>query len=360
MTVLTLRGKCSWFGGPDDTGVSPDEGLAFIYDVSDAPYLFLPEQPSGTTGLARRLDPDKYYIACRWDYDQFPKESLLHHTAHVMAVKTGKAIECLPADWGPHESTDRVADLSPAALDVLGLNTDDEVQVIYPYRTLEKPIMPYKRIVISSGHGLHVRGASGILDEVDEARRVVETLATELRKRKVEVVTFHDDTSKDQSANLETIVDFHNDQDRDLDISIHFNAFEQTSDPRGTETLYISQSALASQVSAAIASCGFINRGGKKRTDLYFLNNTDAPAILIETCFVDSEADAEIYEDNYSDICDAIADVLGGIEGGAPVPEPIPPTPIPPLTPTPRIDIEVSGDVIIYINGERISTSPDS
>ena len=32
-------------------------------------------------------------------------------------------------------------------------------------------------IIISSGHGLKVRGASGILDEVDEARKVVETVA---------------------------------------------------------------------------------------------------------------------------------------------------------------------------------------
>ena len=32
--------------------------------------------------------------------------------------------------------------------------------------------MSYNRIVISSGHGKYVRGASGIIDEVDEARRV--------------------------------------------------------------------------------------------------------------------------------------------------------------------------------------------
>jgi hypothetical protein len=34
--------------------------------------------------------------------------------------------------------------------------------------------MSYDSIVISSGHGKYVRGASGLLDEVDEARRVVE------------------------------------------------------------------------------------------------------------------------------------------------------------------------------------------
>ena len=65
-TVVRKFGKVSWFGGPDDTGVSEDEGLAFIYDVMDAPYLFLPYQPEGTTGLARRLNPFIHYIACRW------------------------------------------------------------------------------------------------------------------------------------------------------------------------------------------------------------------------------------------------------------------------------------------------------
>ena len=349
--MMILRGKVSWFGGPDDTGVDPDEGLAFIYDVEDAPHLFLDKQPEGTTGLARRLDPETFYIACRWDYNVYPKTSLLDHAALVLAPKTGRSFMAFPADWGPHEDTGRIADISPGLMEALGINTDDEVKVVYPFETQET-IMPYQRIVISSGHGKYVRGAHGILDEVDEARKVVETLATELRKRGVEVITFHDDTSKDQNTNLNTIVNFHNKQDRDLDISVHFNAFEQTSKPMGTEVLYVTQSALAGQVSSAIASCGLVNRGGKKRTDLFFLNNTDEPSILLEVCFVDSEADADIYLDEYGDICDAIADVLGGIEEGVAPPEPIPPQPQP--TPIPRIDIEVSGEVIIYVNGEKV------
>ena len=38
--------------------------------------LFMPHQPPNTTGLARRLNPDKFYIAMRWDYDQFSKDHL--------------------------------------------------------------------------------------------------------------------------------------------------------------------------------------------------------------------------------------------------------------------------------------------
>jgi N-acetylmuramoyl-L-alanine amidase len=183
--------------------------------------------------------------------------------------------------------------------------------------------MSYERIVISSGHGKYVRGASGIIDEVDEARRVVDELANELRDRGVDVTVFHDNTSQSQNENLNTIVNYHNAQTRDLDVSVHFNAFEQVEKPMGTEVFYVTQSALAGQVSAAIASCGFIDRGGKKTGDLFFLNHTTMPALLIEVCFVDSEADCECYEVQFQAICTAIGDVLGGgIEGGEELPPP--------------------------------------
>jgi N-acetylmuramoyl-L-alanine amidase len=184
--------------------------------------------------------------------------------------------------------------------------------------------MAYNRIVLSSGHGLYVRGACGILDEVDEARLVVEQLADDLRHRGVDVVVFHDDDSRSQNENLNRIVDFHNAQPpHDLDVSCHFNAYEQVSKPMGTEVLYVTQKELAAQLSAAIASVGFINRGGKRRDDLFFLNNTIAPAVLLEICFVDSEADADLYHKQFSHICEEIACVLAGIEGEfAPEPEP--------------------------------------
>jgi hypothetical protein len=128
-----FAGPCSWFGGPDDDGVAPDEGLAFLYDVDDAPQLFLEEQPPGTTGLARRLDPDVFYVACRWDYDQTPKEMLASNVrALVWAPSTAKGLLAWPADWGPHEDTGRAADISPGLMQVLGIGTDDEVLVVYP------------------------------------------------------------------------------------------------------------------------------------------------------------------------------------------------------------------------------------
>jgi N-acetylmuramoyl-L-alanine amidase len=174
------------------------------------------------------------------------------------------------------------------------------------------------KFAISSGHGKYIRGAAGspvppYLDEVDEARKVVDRIAQILKDGGVTVVTFHDNTSHDQNTNLNTIVNWHNAQARDLDVSVHFNAYQTTSKPMGCEVLYVSQSSLASKVSQAIADAGhFINRGPKKRTDLFFLNKTHEPAILLEVCFVDSKVDADLYHQHFEAICHAIAEAISG------------------------------------------------
>jgi N-acetylmuramoyl-L-alanine amidase len=177
-------------------------------------------------------------------------------------------------------------------------------------------------VVISSGHAKNVRGAAEYLDEVNEARRVVDRVAELLDERGVAADIFHDDTSDTQDENLAAIVGYHNSRERDLDVSVHFNAFQPTPNPMGTEVCYLSLIDFAADVSDAIAVAGdFIDRGPKKRTDLYFLNQTEAPAILIEVCFVDSMADSERYKKNFERICEdlaeAIASHLGEGEPGA-------------------------------------------
>ena len=319
---MKVSGKCSWFGGPNDTGVDADEGLAFIYTTSDQPDLFLPgAQPD--PALARDLDADgEYYVACRWNYDVTPREQLLAQKALVRNPKNGRQYPAFCADWGPHEDTGRVADLSPVLLNDLGLSTDDIVEVIFP--AVEVPVA-ITSIVISSGHGKYVRGASGIIDEVDEARKVVPKVAEYLEQAGVDVTQFHDNTSKTQDENLDTIVNFHNSQERDLDISVHFNSYEQTTTDMGTECLYVSQDDLAAAVADGIHDASaLLDRGPKYRDDLYFLNNTEEPAILIEVCFVDSQADVDKYEAKFDAICKSIAEVVAGKEIG-PTPSPIPP-----------------------------------
>jgi N-acetylmuramoyl-L-alanine amidase/Putative peptidoglycan binding domain len=195
------------------------------------------------------------------------------------------------------------------------------------------------KIVISSGHGKYIRGASGSpvppqLDEVNEARKVVEEVATVLRSMEVNVTTFHDDVSHSQSENLDRIVDFHNAQGpHDLSVSCHFNAFDGSA--HGCEVLYASSGGekYARQIADAIcAASGLTNRGPKHRSDLAFLNGTAETAVLIEVCFCDNTSDSNIYNSKFDEICAAIAEAIIGEEvqpGPTPPPKPQP-EPLPP------------------------------
>jgi len=188
------------------------------------------------------------------------------------------------------------------------------------------------KIAISSGHGSKVPGAIGPspwgLDEHKEAVRVVDKMAEFIRATGNGVETYEDTVSKTQNENLNRLVDWHNSRTRDYDVSVHFNCYESTTKPMGTECLYITQSSLASKVATGIGDAGdFINRGAKKRTDLFFLNNTAKPAILIEVCFVDSQPDCGLYKQNFDDICRAAAEAITGAAIQAPpyVPPGLPP-----------------------------------
>jgi N-acetylmuramoyl-L-alanine amidase len=145
--LFRVEGKMSTFGGPRDTGMSADEGLALFTpaDLQDPKYsyLFLPTPPRGTTGLGRRLNPDKYYFACRWNYNDTPREFLKRALARLENPANGRTADARPADWGPNISTGRVADLSPGLAAALGLQTDDVVRItISALRAI--PVKPAK------------------------------------------------------------------------------------------------------------------------------------------------------------------------------------------------------------------------
>ena len=134
--LFQVTGRVSHFGGPNDQGVSSSEDLAFWEHYEDAPpHFFLPFQPEGTSGLARRLNPGTMYCAARWDYDTVSKDMLRRpdQYALVKAHKNGRVCLVAPVDWGPHETeTDKAVDLSPGAMLALDVETGDEVTLIYP------------------------------------------------------------------------------------------------------------------------------------------------------------------------------------------------------------------------------------
>lgn len=144
---------------------------------------------------------------------------------------------------------------------------------------------------VHGGHNKIVPGAAGYLNEVTEDRKVKNAIIKYLKAQGHTVYDCTDDSGNTQSKNLSNIVKKCNAHSGiTLDISVHLNAGGGT----GTEVLYTSSKGkpYAEKVSKAIAnSLGLKNRGAKKRDNLYVLNHTNAPAILIECCFVDNKTD---------------------------------------------------------------------
>ena len=175
---------------------------------------------------------------------------------------------------------------------------------------------------VHGGHSLKCRGASGLLDEVNEDRKVKNKVIELLRAKGHTVYDCTDDGGTTPIKNLKNIVSKCNAHNVDLDVSIHLNA----GGGHGCEVYGYSNniSGVGARVSANIASAlGITNRGFKVRTNLYVLHRTNSPAILIECCFVDSKED----HDKWSvDKCaHAIADaIIGNRAASTPQPRPQP------------------------------------
>ncbi len=149
------------------------------------------------------------------------------------------------------------------------------------------------KVVINAGHTKigTGRGASGHLNESAETRKIAYELMKLLADSKHEVIPAVYDKS---ANNLKEAVQLANNKAADLFVSIHLNAGGGT----GCEA-YTWQ---GQQVPQAVKACsylkklGFKNRGIKNGSGMYVIKHTKCTAILIEVCFVDNAADADLYK----------------------------------------------------------------
>ena len=161
------------------------------------------------------------------------------------------------------------------------------------------------KINVHAGHnpdGKVACGAVGLLKESTEAREVKDRVIKYLRDEKH---TAYDCTvNNGTSANdiLKKIVSKCNDNEVSLDVSIHLNSgrSDKKGDGKigGVEVLVYSEDSKAYNTAVRVAdkvskALGITNRGVKVRSNLYVLKNTDAPAMLIECCFVDDKDDVK-------------------------------------------------------------------
>lgn len=173
-------------------------------------------------------------------------------------------------------------------------------------------------ITIHAGHnpdGKVACGAIGYLKESTEARKVKDLIYDSL----CEVIDIEDATindGKDAIDVLERICKKCNAKDRDLNISIHFNASrkETVADGKikGSEIwLHDSNSELkelAESILRNLEMQGYTNRGVKYSNALYVLAKTKSPTMLIECCFVDDLDDVALYDE--IEVANAISDSI--------------------------------------------------
>ena len=153
------------------------------------------------------------------------------------------------------------------------------------------------KIAVRGGHCPKVTGASGLINELIEDRKVKDSVIKYLRElgHTVLDVTPPDSTSG-SSADLSYGVNKANNWGADLFVSIHFNnAYSTYNGALGTEVCVYSENDVAGRVVSQLASLGFRNRGQKVRTGLYELKNTKMKSMIIEVCFVEATEDVALY-----------------------------------------------------------------
>ena len=172
-------------------------------------------------------------------------------------------------------------------------------------------------LAIDIGHNVpYDGGAVGIRNENDLNKLVGNALISKFRERGIKVVNCTPSTAKSLNDSLYQRVNTANNSGATLFVSIHHNACPGG---YGSEVLCIKdnyQDGLSTKEGEAIlnelASIGLKNRGVKDRRDLYVLNNTSMPALIVECAFVDSSLDMSNYNPEksaaaiYKGICTAL------------------------------------------------------
>ncbi|MDB2125579.1 N-acetylmuramoyl-L-alanine amidase [Clostridium paraputrificum] len=169
--------------------------------------------------------------------------------------------------------------------------------------------MKLKCIGIDIGHNLRCDVGAVAIRREDELNLLVgRSLISKFKRVGIKVIECLPSSANSHRDSLSKRCRAANYGKVDVFLSIHHNA---CSGGYGSECLCIKggqQNALSERLSKVIleevCKLGFRNRGVKDRRDLYVINNTTMPAILIECAFVDSARDMNDY--NTEKIAEAI------------------------------------------------------
>ena len=154
------------------------------------------------------------------------------------------------------------------------------------------------KIAVRGGHTELCTGASALLNELTEDRKVKDSVIKYLRALGHDVldVTPPVNYTSSSGVDLSYGVNKANEWGADLFVSFHFNkAYDSYNGALGSEVCVYSEYEIAQRVVDVLGALGFRNRGQKIRTGLYELKHTKMKAMIVETCFVEATEDVALY-----------------------------------------------------------------
>lgn len=155
------------------------------------------------------------------------------------------------------------------------------------------------KICVRGGHTELCTGASALIDELTEDRKVKNSVIKYLQQlgHTVLDVTPPVNYTTSSSVDLAYGVNKANNFGADLFISIHFNkCYNSYNGALGSESCVYSENEYGKRIVNALSSLGFKNRGQKVRTRLYELSHTNMTSVIVETCFVEATEDVALYK----------------------------------------------------------------
>lgn len=180
----------------------------------------------------------------------------------------------------------------------------------------------FQKIAIDCGHGCPPdTGASSIIKEDEAVEILGQALKAELINRGKQVVMCRPKTASSLQDSLSRRTRYSDETECDLYVSLHLNAYlpdgQTTNRPMGTEVFAISTvgKQVATRVEKNMVDLGWKSRGVKDGSHLFVLKYSEAPAILIEFCFLDSIPDVKLFKElGTTAIVTALASALLGNE----------------------------------------------
>lgn len=298
--------------------------LPEIEEVPDLPAIS--EIPNTSEG-AEDLKPDEglevpevaYFEHLTYSYESsylmmdIPRGLQQHQINIVDNYREKQIIIDLGEDYGEYLS-DGLLSVGDAMVNSIQVITEETTKVIINEAVINtydillgdgqiifdlmRPKEKYNKIVvIDAGHGGDVPGAVGNGIEEKDINLQQMNVLKDLLEGNTEIKVYYT-REEDVDVPFEDRVGLGNEIEADLFVSLHNNSYnEQTS---GTEVLYypepVSEEIATIMQKVLISQTGMRDRGIKPSPDIYVLNSSKMPSILLEGGFISNPVEAQLLQ----------------------------------------------------------------